>query len=146
MLIMSHCKSTNYQSSNLWKTLQTNKLLLFFCFSFLPERSKFKSIGWDQARKALILSGGNNWETVVTQNKWRGQIGGLVQEVGTSLGTRKRGYLYRGWGSSGSEIGYCYRIDKIRKYIKDNGHLISHCWKRELQLWKWRKLEYTMWY
>ena len=49
---------------------------------------------------------------------------------------------------SGGKGGWLHtmRTDKIRKYIKVNGHLISHCWKRELQIWKWRKLEYSLWY
>lgn len=36
------------------------------------------------------------------------------------------------------------RLEQMSKYVEDNGSLISHCYRRGLQIWKGGVLEYNI--
>lgn len=53
-----------------------------------------------------------------------------------SLSGGKR-YLPKGGGGSGvGKLATYWGIDEINKYVRNNGNQISHCGRRELQIWK----------
>lgn len=46
----------------------------------------------------------------------------------------------RSWHGVGKLVTY-WGIDELRKSINNNRSQLSHCGKKELQIWKGRKLE-----